>query len=257
MAIDYSLFTTSNEYKNIFMEFSRRDFIKTAVASTFVGILPSKARASLHKNNVNINKNMTLSLPKLPYEMDALAPYISKETLEYHYGKHHQAYVTNGNKLIAGTKFEGQDIVSIIKETAGKAEHAGIFNNAAQVWNHSFYWQSMSPNGGGKPVGSLAKKIEEDFGSYENFKTEFATAGATQFGSGWAWLVLENGKLKVTKTPNADCPFTQGQIPLLTMDVWEHAYYIDFRNARPSYIDTFLEKLINWEFANSQFESAI
>jgi len=153
------------------------------------------------------------------------------------------------NKLIAGTKFEGKSLEEIVKNSDG-----GVFNNAAQVWNHTFYWNSMKPNGGGKPTGELLAKIEADFGSYENFVAEFKTAGATQFGSGWAWLVLENGKLKVTKTANAETPLTTNAKPLLTMDVWEHAYYLDFQNARPSYIETFLEKLVNWDFAAENFK---
>ena len=196
---------------------------------------------------------MALELPQLPYAIDALAPHISQETLEYHHGKHHQAYVTNGNKLISGTEYDEMSQEDIIKATANNPEKAGIFNNVAQVWNHTFYWNSMSPNGGGRPSGALANKIEDDFGSYENFKEEFASAGATQFGSGWAWLVLKDGKLKVTKTANAGTPIVKGQTPLLTMDVWEHAYYVDFRNARPKYIETFLESLVNWEFAQSNF----
>ncbi|MFZ8864934.1 MAG: superoxide dismutase [Rickettsiales bacterium] len=198
---------------------------------------------------------MTLILPELPYALDALEPHISKETLEFHYGKHHMAYVTNGNKLISGTEFADKEITDIIKESANNPAAAGIFNNAAQVWNHSFFWQSMKPNGGGRPEGALLNKIQDDFGSFENFKEEFATAGATQFGSGWAWLVLDNGKLKITKTANAGTPIVKGQVPLLTMDVWEHAYYIDYRNARPKYIEVFLNSLINWDFANQNFNN--
>lgn len=196
---------------------------------------------------------MALSLPELPYALDALAPHISKETLEFHYGKHHNAYVTNGNKLIEGTEYENMSIEDIIKKTANNPDTAGIFNNAAQVWNHTFYWNSMKPNGGGKPSGALLAQIETDFGSFENFKQEFAVAGATQFGSGWAWLVVDQGKLKIVKTANAGVPIVKGQKPLLTMDVWEHAYYIDFRNQRPLYISTFLDSLINWEFAEKNF----
>lgn len=198
---------------------------------------------------------MALNLPELPYAIDALEPHISKETLEFHYGKHHQTYVTNGNKLLAGTEFADKEIEDIIIETANNPKYVGIFNNAAQVWNHSFYWQSMKPNGGGRPEGALLNKIQDDFGSYDNFKEEFATAGATQFGSGWAWLVLDGAKLKVTKTANAGTPLIKGQIPLLTMDVWEHAYYIDYRNARPKYIEIFLNSLINWDFANANFNN--
>jgi len=198
---------------------------------------------------------MALQLPELPYSLDALEPHISKETLEFHYGKHHQAYVTNGNKLISGTEFDEMSEVEIIKAVANNPEQAGIFNNVAQVWNHTFYWKSMKPNGGGRPEGALLNKIQDDFGSFDNFKEAFATAGATQFGSGWAWLVLDNGTLKVTKTANAGVPLVKGQIPILTMDVWEHAYYIDFRNARPKYIETFLESLVNWDFAAENFDN--
>ena len=199
---------------------------------------------------------MTLELPPLPYDMDALAPHLSKETLEFHYGKHHKTYLINGNKLIAGTEFENMSQEDIIRKTADKAEYVGIFNNVAQLWNHSFYWESMKPNGGGLPQGELLDQICTDFGSYEAFKTEFANAGATQFGSGWAWLVLDQGKLKIVKTPNAATPIINNQTPLLTMDVWEHAYYIDFRNARPQYIDVFLDNLVNWDFAQQNFANS-
>jgi len=198
---------------------------------------------------------MTLELPNLPYDISALEPHISKETLEFHHGKHHQAYVTNGNKLIAGTEFESMSEEEIIKATANNTDHIGIFNNAAQVWNHTFYWKSMKPNGGGVPTGSLAKKISDDFGSYEAFKEQFANAGATQFGSGWAWLVFDQGTLKIVKTANAGTPIVKNQTPILTMDVWEHAYYVDFRNARPKYIETFLNNLVNWEFAQQNFDN--
>lgn len=197
---------------------------------------------------------MPLELPALPYDMSALEPHISKETLEFHYGKHHQTYVTNGNKLISGTDFDEMPIAEIIKATANNPDNIGIFNNVAQVWNHSFYWHSMKPNGGGVPTGTLANKIVDDFGSYEAFKEQFAVAGATQFGSGWAWLVFDQGNLKIVKTANAGTPLVKNQAPLLTMDVWEHAYYIDFRNARPKYIETFLNNLINWDFAQQNFE---
>ena len=190
---------------------------------------------------------MAFTLPELPYSKDALAPHISAETLEYHHGKHHKAYVDNLNKLLDGKPEASKSLEEVIMSAEG-----GVFNNAAQIWNHTFYWHSMkAPNarGGGVPTGDLAAAITRDFGSFDKFKEEFSTAGATQFGSGWAWLVLEGGKLKVTKTPNADLPMKHGQKALLTMDVWEHAYYIDFRNARPKYIETFLTSLANWDFA--------
>jgi superoxide dismutase, Fe-Mn family len=186
---------------------------------------------------------MPFTLPDLPYKKDALAPHISAETLEFHHGKHHAAYVTNLNKLLEGKPEANQTLEEVILGSEG-----GVFNNAAQVWNHTFYWHCMKPNGGGRPTGELADAITRDFGSFERFREEFANAAATQFGSGWAWLVLEKGKLAVTKTGNADLPLKHGQKALLTIDVWEHAYYVDYRNARPKYIDTFLEKLVNWDF---------
>jgi len=194
---------------------------------------------------------MTFTLPQLPYALNALEPHISQKTLEFHHGKHHQAYVTNLNKLLEGSDLAGKSLEEVILASAGDAAKAGIFNNAAQVWNHSFYWHSMKPGGGGAPTGKIAEKIAADFGSFEKFAEEFKNAGATQFGSGWAWLVLDGGKLKVTKTPNADLPMAHGQKAILTMDVWEHAYYIDYQNRRPDYIGTFLEKLVNWDFANA------
>ncbi|MCB1166768.1 MAG: superoxide dismutase [Leptospiraceae bacterium] len=197
---------------------------------------------------------MALTLPDLPYPKNGLEPMISANTLEFHYGKHHNAYVTNGNKLIEGTPFEKADIETIIKETAKDSSKAGIFNNAAQVWNHTFYWNSMKPNGGGEPKGPIADKIQSDFGGLDKFVEEFKTAAATQFGSGWAWLVLDGGKLKVVKTPNAENPLVSGQKPILTIDVWEHAYYLDYQNKRPDYISTFVEKLVNWDFASKNLE---
>ncbi len=199
---------------------------------------------------------MSFELPALPYAQDALAPHISAETLSFHHGKHHNAYVVNLNGLIEGTEFADKSLEEIMQATAGDAAKAGIFNNAAQIWNHTFYWHSMAPNGGGKPTGTLAAKIDEDFGSFDAFVAAFKTAGATQFGSGWAWLVLKDGKLEIVKTPNAECPLIDGSTPLLTMDVWEHAYYIDFQNRRPDYISTFLSSLVNWEFAAANLEAA-
>ena len=192
---------------------------------------------------------MAFSLPPLPYARDALFPYIGAETLDYHYGKHHQAYVKNLNKLIEGKPEEKKSLEEIIASSEG-----GVFNNAAQIWNHTFYWSCMKPHGGGQPKGDLLAAITKDFGSFDKFKEEFTNAAATQFGSGWAWLVLQNGKLSVTKTANADLPMKHGQKALLTIDVWEHAYYIDFRNARPKYIETFLTSLANWDFASENLE---
>ena len=194
---------------------------------------------------------MAITLPALPFAKNALEPTITANTLDFHYGKHHNAYVTNLNKMIEGTDLASKSLEEIITTVAGDASKAGVFNNAAQVWNHSFYWNCMKPNGGGAPTGKVAGMIDEAFGSYENFVTEFKTAGATQFGSGWAWLVLEGAKLKITKTANADTPLAHGQTALLTVDVWEHAYYLDFQNRRPDYLSEFVDKLINWDFVNS------
>lgn len=195
---------------------------------------------------------MAIELPALPYDKGALAPHISAETLEFHHGKHHNAYVVNLNNLIKGTDLESKSLEDIIKAVAGDASKAGVFNNAAQIWNHTFYWHCMKPNGGGKPTGAIAAKIDADLGGYDKFVELFTAAATTQFGSGWAWLVLnKDGKLEVTKTPNADLPMAHGQKALLTIDVWEHAYYIDFRNLRPKYIGTFLESLVNWDFVNA------
>ncbi len=198
---------------------------------------------------------MAIELPSLPYEATALEPYISANTLSFHHGKHHQAYVTNTNNLIKGTDLENASLESLIMASANNAEKAGLFNNAAQVWNHTFYWNCMKKNGGGAPTGAIAAKIAEDFGSYEAFVDAFKVAGLTQFGSGWAWLVLEAGKLKIMKTPNADTPMAHGVKALLTVDVWEHAYYLDFQNKRPDYLDTFLKHLINWDFVNANLAS--
>ena len=200
---------------------------------------------------------MAFDLPPLPYSRDALAPAISEETLNFHYGKHHQAYVTNLNKLIEGTAHESAALEEIIKDAAQDSSKAGLFNNAAQVWNHTFYWHSMKPGGGGKPSGAIAGKIDADFGSYEKFAEAFKAAGGGQFGSGWAWLVLKDGKLAIRKTPNAETPLTEdGAVPLLTMDVWEHAYYLDYQNSRPNYMQAFLDKLVNWDFANQNLADA-
>jgi len=198
---------------------------------------------------------MSFTLPNLPYDLKALEPYISSETLSFHHGKHHQAYVTNLNNLIKGTNLENSSLEDIIKITANDSEKVGVFNNAAQVWNHTFYWNSMRAGGGGKPSGAIATKIDEDFGGYDAFKDAFKTAAATQFGSGWAWLILEDGKLKITKTSNADTPLAHNQKALLTVDVWEHAYYIDYQNRRPDYLDIFLNNLVNWDFVNENLNS--
>lgn len=191
---------------------------------------------------------MAFELPALPYAMNALEPYISERTMEFHYGKHHKAYVDNLNKLIAGPHFEQMSLEEIIRKTAGKTEYAGIFNNAAQAWNHAFFWTCMQPGGGGEPAGEMKKKIERSFGGYDKFREEFAAAATTQFGSGWAWLAEdeESGKLKVIKTANADTPIAHGLKPLLTVDVWEHAYYLDYQNRRPDFVNAFLDHLAKW-----------
>jgi len=186
---------------------------------------------------------MSFELPPLPYAMNALEPHISQETLEYHYGKHHQAYVNKLNGLVPGTKFEKMNLEEIILKSDG-----GIFNNAAQIWNHTFYWNGMSPTGGGQPADELAAKIDEDFGSFEEFKEAFTQSAINQFGSGWAWLVAKkDGKLEIVSTSNANNPMTDDKTPLLTCDVWEHAYYIDTRNARPAYVNNFWQ-VVNWAF---------
>lgn len=192
---------------------------------------------------------MSFELPPLPYEKNALEPFISATTMEYHYGKHHQTYVDNLNKLIKGTRFEEMSLEDIIRETTGKSEYAGIFNNAAQNWNHTFFWRSMSPEQS-RPEGEILKRIEKDFGSYDNFREEFKNAALTQFGSGWAWLAEDGDKLVVLKTSNADTPLAHGIKPLLTLDVWEHAYYLDYQNRRAAFIDTFLDNLADWKKLN-------
>jgi superoxide dismutase, Fe-Mn family len=191
----------------------------------------------------------SIVLPPLPYEQSALDPVISAKTLSFHYGKHHKSYVDTVNKLIAGTEFADLPLETLVKATAGKAEHTAIFNNAAQVWNHTFYWHSMRPQGGGEPPAALKEMMVASFGGVEQFKKELSAAAVGQFGSGWAWLILEGGKLKISKTANANTPLAQGQKALLTIDVWEHAYYLDYQNRRVDYANAWLDKLANWEFA--------
>ncbi|MCT7979221.1 superoxide dismutase [Laspinema olomoucense] len=199
---------------------------------------------------------MTYELPPLPFEYTALEPHVSKSTLEFHHDKHHAAYVNNYNNMVKGTDMESKSIEEVIKATYNDASKAGIFNNAAQAWNHTFYWNCIKPSGGGQPSGELADKIAADFGSFDKFKEEFKTAAATQFGSGWAWLVLDKSSLKVVKTSNAENPLAMGLTPLLTIDVWEHAYYLDYQNKRPDYIETFISSLINWDFVADQMKNA-
>jgi Fe-Mn family superoxide dismutase len=200
---------------------------------------------------------MTFQLPPLPYDRTALEPHMSAQTLDIHHGKHHAAYVKNLNDLVAGTPMASKSLEEVILESGRDIENKGkIFNNAAQVWNHPFFWQCMTPQGGSQPTGKLLEAINTAFGSPDGFKQQFKEAGVTQFGSGWAWLVLDKGQLKITKTGNADLPMRHGQTALLTCDVWEHAYYLDYQNRRPDFIETFLGNLVNWAFVAENFESA-
>jgi superoxide dismutase, Fe-Mn family len=194
-----------------------------------------------------------IELPKLPYAENALEPTISSKTLEFHHGKHHKTYVDTTNKLISGTDLENEPLETIIRKAAADPSKGTLFNNSAQVWNHNFYWQCLKPGGGGAPSGAVASKITSAWGGVDKFFEELKNAGITQFGSGWAWLVLDSGELKITKTPNADNPLVHGQKPLLTIDVWEHAYYLDYQNRRADYLSGVIEKLINWDFVNSNF----
>ena len=220
---------------------NRRELLLATAAGAAVltlGGLPATARAAA-----------PVVLPPLPWADSALAPVISANTIGFHYGKHHQGYVTNLNKLIAGTPLADQELAQIVRATAGKADQAAIFNNAAQVWNHTFYWQSLKPGGGGEPPAALKAKMEASFGSVAACRKELTTAATSQFGSGWAWLVADGDALKVVKTGNAETPLTSGMKPLVTIDVWEHAYYLDYQNRRADYVAAVLDKLINWEFA--------
>ncbi|NPD26669.1 superoxide dismutase [Corallococcus sp. AB004] len=194
---------------------------------------------------------MPFTLPDLPYKKDALAPHMSQETLEFHHDKHHAAYVNKLNELTAGKPEASKSLEEVILSSDGP-----VFNNAAQVWNHTFFWNCMKPAGGGKPTGDIAAAIDRDFGSYDEFKKQFTEAAITQFGSGWAWLVKDGNKLSIMKTSNADLPLKHGKKALLTIDVWEHAYYIDFRNLRPKFIETFLNSLVNWDFVNENLKNA-
>lgn len=198
---------------------------------------------------------MAFELPPLPYAYDALGPYMSAETLEYHHDKHHQAYVTNGNKLLEGSGLEGKSLEEVVKESYGK--NAGLFNNAGQHFNHVHFWNWMKANGGGRSLpGALQQAVDRDLGGYDKFREDFIAAGTTQFGSGWAWLTVKDGKLAITKTPNGENPLVHGGTPILGVDVWEHSYYIDYRNARPKYLEAFVDNLINWDYVNQLFEQA-
>jgi Fe-Mn family superoxide dismutase len=225
---------------------TRRGFIGGAIA---VGAAVA-ARAGASPTSPDDRGKTMIELPPLPYGESDLAPHISQETISFHYGKHHKAYVDNTNKMIEGTDLASASLEDIVRAAAGKPDKKGLFNNSAQVWNHTFYWKSLSPKGGGQPTGKLLDRIKSDFGDFAKFREDLAKAAVTQFGSGWAWVLLEGGKLKIEQTPNAETPITvAGKKPLLTIDVWEHAYYVDYRNKRPDYVNAVLDKLINWEFA--------
>lgn len=199
---------------------------------------------------------MAIQFPSLPYGETALEPYYSAKTIGFHYGKHHKAYVDNLNRLIAGTALEGKSIEEIVMASCGNPSRAAIFNNAAQVWNHTFFWHCMKPAGGGRPTGEMARRLEQAFGSYDTFAEQFRTAAVGRFGSGWAWLVLDGEALKIVSTANADTPMTSKQIALLTIDVWEHAYYLDYQNRRPDFVQAFLDQLVNWETVADNLDQA-
>ena len=221
---------------------SRKQFIATAGAFAIGAALPSYGQSQKEVSSIE--------LPPLPYPEDALDPVISAKTISFHYGKHHKGYVDNLNRLIAGTEFAGMPLEKIVSETVGKADKTSIFNNAAQVWNHNFYWKSLNTKGGGEPSGKIKDMIEKSFGSFDAFKKEFASTVISQFGSGWGWLVKDGDKLKIVKTGNADSPTTAGLKPLLMIDVWEHAYYLDYQNRRADYVNAIIEKLLDWDFAS-------
>jgi len=222
-----------------------------ALAVFFLPMATAKSETNNERSSAMAQtKSESFTLPALPYEANALEPVISAKTLDFHYGKHHQAYVNKLNELTADTAFASMKLEDVIVKTAGLADKAGIFNNAAQVWNHTFYWNSLSPKGGGRPTGKIGDKINADFGSYENFVKQFAEAGLAQFGSGWVWLVEDGGVLKIVKTPNAENPMSQKKgKALLVIDVWEHGYYLDYQNRRGDYLKTVIDKLLNWDFA--------
>jgi superoxide dismutase, Fe-Mn family len=232
------------------MNEARRTFLATAGATTAAAF--ATKTFSQTAPSTNQRKAMPIELPKLPFEDNALAPTISSNTISFHYGKHHKTYVDNLNKAIPGTEFAEKSLVEIVRGSAGKPDKAAIFNNSAQVWNHTFYWNSLSPKSTA-PSKALADQIEKDLGGMAKFKEQLSAAALGQFGSGWAWLVSDGGVLKVTKTPNAETPITTAAKPLLTLDVWEHAYYLDYQNKRADYVAAVLDKLLNWEFASQNF----
>jgi Fe-Mn family superoxide dismutase len=231
------------------MTSTRRDFLMTAAAAgaalATTSALPTLALAA-----------SPVGLPPLPWARDALAPVISGNTLDFHYGKHHKAYADKTVELIKGTDLEGATVEAIVAASVGKPERKALFNNAAQLWNHTFYWSSLSPKGGGKPTGRLAELIDRDLGGFDKARADLAAAAVGQFGSGWAWLVKDGDKLAITTTGNADTPLTAGKTPLLTLDVWEHAYYIDYQNRRADYVNAVLDKLVNWNFAAENLAAA-
>ena len=240
------------ENKSMVSTLDRRRFLKGAVVAPALLAMDHagfQAVPLAGQDSTAEAEKPPFKLPPLPYPQDALAPHISARTLEFHYGKHHQAYVNNTNNLVDKTDLASATLEEIVKKTAGNAEKMALFNNAAQIWNHTFYWKSMKPGGGGAPSGMLAKEIQTAFGSMESFRKELTTAATTQFGSGWAWLVLDGASLKVVKTGNADTPLAHAQVPLITIDVWEHAYYLDYQNRRADYVTAFLDHLANWDFA--------
>jgi Fe-Mn family superoxide dismutase len=225
--------------------------------AAIVGGSRTSARSVRPSRALVVAPRAALELKSPPYALDALEPHMSKQTLEFHWGKHHRTYVDNMNKQIAGTDLDGKSLPEIVVASWNKGSPTPVFNNAAQVWNHDFFWEGMSPNGGGKPSGKLAEAIDSAFGSLDEFKTQFKAAGATQFGSGWAWLVADkSGKLSIEKTPNAVTPVVEGKTPILTMDVWEHAYYLDFQNRRPDFMSTYVDKLVNWEKVAERYSAA-
>ena len=236
------------------MSFSFPDIYPLMLAAVAVPGLLGSLKAADKPDAAPPAAATVLQLPPLPYAQDALAPFVSAKTMSFHYGKHHQGYVDNLNKLVAGTPFAGRPLEETIQKTANMSDKTAIFNNAAQVWNHTFFWQSMKADGGGQPTGRLLNMIIDAFGTFETFKNAFETAGVGQFGSGWVWLVQDGGKVKIVKTANADTPLAYGQNALLTCDVWEHAYYLDYQNRRKDFLTTFLEHLANWDFAASRLK---
>lgn len=235
------------------MNFTRRQVNKIIAGSAAIAALPMVSHATATATTQRKDEAMSFSLPELPYAKDALEPYMSAETFSYHYDKHHAAYINKLNDGIIGTEYENMSLEEIILATAKKKDGdnkaQGIFNNAAQTWNHTFFWHSMTPNGGGKPSGKIAEMINSSFGSYDEFAKKFKDKATSQFGSGWAWLVVDGGKLDVINTANADLPMAHGKKAVLTIDVWEHAYYLDYQNRRPDFVDAYLEHLVNWGFA--------